>query len=307
MKLIELGLVRPRRSPPRGARSAREPSGVRMLRASDRGSHRPRALLSGAEKAKGGKRRPAGARDPLPPHPSPQPPASTRPRLPAGWAEPKRAWLDVGSQRRGWGQDPASVRPGGPPRPARHTRRCRGRPGSSQLPAPVRAGLRGRGRWVGASLLAGPADAEPAVLPPTAGGWGAPGGDVTAADAVRRPPPGPSPTRRRADRCAPSPTDVQGRCPHRGSRGGGPRLTSLPSPHAAPRPRVRPRRAPALPSSAATFRGARPAGPPRAPVTRWGVSAAVTAAWTPARASRASRAASAPHPQACGETRRNRM
>lgn len=52
-----------------------------------------------------------------------------------------------------------------------------------------------------------------------------------------------------------------------------------------------------LPASAATFRGARPAGPPRAAVTRWGVSAAVTAAWPAARASRASRAARAPHPR----------
>lgn len=71
--------------------------------------------------------------------------------------------------------------------------------------------------------------------------------------------------------------------------------------------RVRPQRAPPLPASAATFRGARPAGPPRAAVTRWGVSAAVTAAWPAARASRASRAARAPHPQACGETGRSQM
>ena len=71
--------------------------------------------------------------------------------------------------------------------------------------------------------------------------------------------------------------------------------------------RVRPQRAPPLPASAATFRGARPAGPPRAAVTRWGVSAAVTATWPPARASRASRAARAPHPQACGETGRSQM
>lgn len=145
---------------------------------------------------------------------------------------PGRTWGHSGGAG---GQDPASVRPGGPPqpgppRPARHTRRCRGRPGSSQLPAPARAGLRGRGRWDGAPLLAGPADAEPAVLPPTAGGWGAPGGDVTAADAVRRPPPGPSPTRRRADRCAPSPTDVQGPRPAPGQprRGSPPNLPPRP-------------------------------------------------------------------------------
>lgn len=55
--------------------------------------------------------------------------------------------------------------------------------------------------------------------------------------------------------------------------------------------------APPLPSSAAAFRRARPAGL----LSRDGASAAVTAAWTLARASRASRAAGVPHPQACGK------
>ena len=89
-----------------------------------------------------------------------------------------------------------------------------------------------------------------------------------------------------------------------GGRSGGPLPTSLPPPTARQH-RVRPQQAPQLPASAATFRGARPAEPPQASVTRWGVSA-VTAAWPPARASRASRAARAPHPQACGETGRSR-
>lgn len=73
----------------------------------------------------------------------------------------------------------------------------------------------------------------------------------------------------------------------------------LPSPPPAPDSTAAsraPQRAPPLPASAATFRGARPAGPSAA-VTRWGVSAAVTAAWPAARASRASGAARAPHPR----------
>ena len=221
MKLIELGLVRPRRSPPRGAMSPREPSGVRMLRASDRGSHRPRALLSGAEKAQGGKRRPDRRRPGSHSRPSPQPPDSTRPRLPAGWAEPKRAWADVGSQQRGWGAGPRL----GAPRGTATVQTAKACPPHTPLQGPPRLqpAPRPRARWAGGKGPLGRGFPAPRACgrragcaAAHAGGWGAPGGDVTAADAVRRPPPGPSPTPRRTDRCARSPPDVQGPRPARG-------------------------------------------------------------------------------------------
>lgn len=87
--------------------------------------------------------------------------------------------------------------------------------------------------------------------------------------------------------------------PHLSARGHRPPSIACPPPPAGH---------PHFPSSAATSRRGTPSGASSGLLSRDGaISAAVTATWTQARASRASTAADAPHPQACGKTERNRM